>query len=451
MIKIYNSLTGKIEEFKPIKKDEVRMYVCGSTVYNGMHIGNTRPIIFFDVVARFFKYLGYKVTYVSNFTDIDDKIIKKANDEGVSEAEIANRYIKVILGTYKKLNILPHDANPRVTETMDDIIKFIQLLVDKKKAYIASGDVYFDVDCVNDYGVLSGQKLDDLIAGARVDENDKKNNPYDFNLWKETTDGVKWHTCFSEGRPGWHTECVVMINKILGTPIDIHGGGMDLKFPHHENERAQAKAAFDNGLANFWMHTGWIGMDNVKMSKSLGNTIDADKLVSDLGYGVYRIALLSAPYRQMVNYQEDLIQASKNQYEKISRAYIQLIRKLQINYGVAFPKVKLTQAKYVTLNQEFIDALSDDFNISNAMTALDKVVKEVNMAVRQNNLSKEEMFELYSLYFNMLWVLGIEPHIDALSEEELELVHKWNDARNAKDFALADNLRIQINNKGIIL
>ena len=451
MIRIYNSLTGKVEEFKPIKEKEVKMYVCGSTVYNGMHIGNTRPIIFFDVVARFFKYLGYKVTYVSNFTDIDDKIINKAKAEGVSEEEIANRYIKLILGTYKKLNILPHDANPRVTETMDDIVKFIQLLVDKKKAYIADGDVYFNVDCVEDYGTLSGQKLDDLIAGARVDENDKKHNPFDFNLWKETLGGVKWHTCFSDGRPGWHTECVVMINKILGSPIDIHGGGMDLKFPHHENERAQAIAAYGNGLANYWIHTGWIGMDNVKMSKSLGNTIDADQLVTDLGYGVYRLALLSAPYRQMVNYQADLIQASKNQYEKISRAYIQLIRKLQISYDLVNPLVDIKKSEYVKLNQEFIDALSDDFNISNAITALDKVIKEVNLATRQNNLTVDELKELYSLFYNMLWVLGIEPHIEALNEEELTLVRKWMEARTNKDFALADSLRSQINEKGIIL
>ena len=451
MIRIYNSLTGKVEEFKPIKEKELKMYVCGSTVYNGMHIGNTRPIIFFDVVARFFKYLGYKVTYVSNFTDIDDKIINKAKAEGVSEEVIANRYIKLILGTYKKLNILPHDANPRVTETMDDIVKFIQLLVDKKKAYIADGDVYFNVDCVEDYGTLSGQKLDDLIAGARVDENDKKHNPFDFNLWKETLDGVKWHTCFSDGRPGWHTECVVMINKLLGTPIDIHGGGMDLKFPHHENERAQAIAAYGNGLANYWIHTGWIGMDNVKMSKSLGNTIDADQLVTDLGYGVYRLALLSAPYRQMVNYQADLIQASKNQYEKISRAYIQLIRKLQISYDLVNPLVDIKKSEYVKLNQEFIDALSDDFNISNAITALDKEIKEVNLATRQNNLTVDELKELYSLFYNMLWVLGIEPHIEALNEEELTLVRKWMEARTNKDFALADNLRNQINEKGIIL
>ena len=451
MIRFYNSLTGRVEEFKPIKEKEVKMYVCGSTVYNGMHIGNTRPIIFFDVVARFFKYLGYKVTYVSNFTDIDDKIIKKAAAEGVSEEEIANRYIKVILGTYKKLNILPHDANPRVTETMDDIVKFVQLLVDKKKAYIVDGDVYFDVDTVSDYGTLSGQKLDDLINGARVDENDKKKNPYDFNLWKETVDGVKWHTCFSDGRPGWHTECVVMINKILGSPIDIHGGGTDLKFPHHENERAQAIAAYDNGLANYWMHTGWIAIDNVKMSKSLGNTVDADKLVTDLGYGVYRLALLSAPYRQMVNYQEDLIKSSNNQYDKIVRAFIQLTRKLQISYDLVNPKAEIKKESFVNLNNEFIEALSDDFNISNAMTALDKVIKEVNVATRQNNLTKEELVELYTLFFNMLWVLGIEPHIEALNEEELSLVRKWNEARANKDFAKADLLRSQISEKGIIL
>lgn len=457
MIKLYNSLSGKVEEFKPIEENKVKMYVCGSTVYNGMHIGNSRPVIFFDVLSRFFKYMGYNVTFVSNFTDIDDKIIKKAIEENVTEKEISTRYINLILGTYKKLNCLAHDYNPKVTETMDEIIDFIKLLVSKDKAYVVNKDVYFDVSSVSDYGVLSGQTLDNLMAGARIEENDKKHSPFDFNLWKETDLGVKWPSCFGEGRPGWHTECVVMIDKIFHGPIDIHGGGFDLKFPHHENERAQSLAAYGHALANYWMHTGWIAIDNVKMSKSIGNTVDCDELVSRLGYGVYRVMMLSAPYRQMINYQATLLDASVNQYEKIKRAFDSLVRFMQINYGrtfdtSAFPSFKdFKNENFRAINLEFENALSDDMNISNAFTAIDKIIKITNAATRQKNLSEDEMVELYHLFYNTLWVLGIEDHIMPLSEEDLGIVRNWNEARSAKDYEKADYYRNLMNEKGIIL
>ena len=241
MIKLYNSLKNKIEESKPIKENELSMYVCGSTVYNDIHIGNSRPVVFFDTVARFFSYMGYKVRFVSNFTDIDDKIIKKAVAEGVDESVISERYIKSIKETYVLLNCLPHFKNPKVTETMPQIIEFIQLLVDKGGAYVEGNDVYFDITKAKNYGILSGQTVENLISGARVEENEKKHNPCDFNLWKETDLGKKWDSPWGKGRPGWHTECVVMINDIFKDKIDIHGGGFDLKFPHHENELAQAQ------------------------------------------------------------------------------------------------------------------------------------------------------------------------------------------------------------------
>ncbi|MBO7078315.1 MAG: cysteine--tRNA ligase, partial [Bacilli bacterium] len=298
MIKIYNSLTNKIEEFKPIKENELSMYVCGSTVYDDIHIGNSRPVVFFDTVARFFSYMGYKVRFVSNFTDIDDKIIKRALSEGVDESVISERYIKSIKETYALLNCLPHFKNPKVTETMPQIIEFIQLLVDKGGAYVEGNDVYFDVSKAKDYGILSGQSVEKLISGARVEENDKKHNPCDFNLWKETEVGKKWDSPWGEGRPGWHTECVVMINDIFHGKIDIHGGGLDLKFPHHDNEIAQASVAFNNKIANYWMHNGRIDLAGEKMSKSLGNVIWAKDLVKEIGYGPYRLMILNVPYRQ---------------------------------------------------------------------------------------------------------------------------------------------------------
>ena len=445
MIRIYNSLTGKVEEFKPIKEKELKMYVCGSTVYNGMHIGNTRPIIFFDVVARFFKYLGYKVTYVSNFTDIDDKIINKAKAEGVSEEEIANRYIKLILGTYKKLNILPHDANPRVTETMDDIVKFIQLLVDKKKAYIADGDVYFNVDCVEDYGTLSGQKLDDLIAGARVDENDKKHNPFDFNLWKETLDGVKWHTCFSDGRPGWHTECCVMIENIFHSMIDIHGGGSDLIFPHHENEIAQSEAAYNHRIANLWVHNARVNFGDEKMSKSLGNVIWAKDLKCNPL--AYRLLVLSFPYRNIISYTEELQNQFSKEYEKIQNSYNKLFTYLDIND--LFDDSIETEVSNELMNK-FDQENDNDMNTPNGVSIIYETLKQINQALRTKEDNKL-LISLYNALDTMLKVYGLNYKKDRMSESDKDIYKKWALAREEKDFAKADEYRKLLLEKGISL
>lgn len=450
MIKLYNSLTNKIEEFKSIKDKEVMMYVCGPTVYSNIHIGNSRPVIFFDTVARFFKYVGYNVTYVSNFTDIDDKIIKRARGEGVTEKEISEKYISEIKKTYERLNCLPHDANPKVTETMDDIISFIEMLIEKGGAYVVDGDVYFDVSKINEYGVLSGQTVENLIKGARIEQNEKKKNPIDFTLWKATDEGVKWKSPWSEGRPGWHTECVVMINKIFKGPIDIHGGGLDLKFPHHDNEIAQSICAFNNKIANYWMHNGRIDLGGVKMSKSLGNVLWANDLLDKVPYQVYRLLILNVPYRQPLNYKEELLQQATNDYEKIKRSYISLYRDLEMN-DFTFDKVEITDENLQNEKETFVEAMSNDFNTANAITSIFKMSKIINNLIRDKNASGEIKKQAMQLYKEMLWVLGIEVDITPLTPEEKNIVCKWYEARNDKDFTLADELRKEINERKIVL
>lgn len=452
MIKIYNSLTNKLEEFKPIKENELSMYVCGSTVYNDMHIGNARPVVFFDVVSRFFQYVGYKVKFVSNFTDIDDKIIKKAEAEGVDESVISERYIKSILETYKLLNCQPHYKNPKVTETMDEIIKFVELLVEKNGAYVVDNDVYFDVSKDDEYGILSGQTVENLISGCRVEENDKKHSSCDFNLWKETTVGKKWDSPWGCGRPGWHTECVVMIDKIFNGMIDIHGGGSDLKFPHHENEIAQSKIAFDHNIANYWMHNGRIDFNGEKMSKSIGNIVDAKGLVKEIGYGPFRLLILSVPYRQPLNYREELLNQVKADYEKIYKAKLSLCRKLQLQKNiVAKENIEIKNDDVLKIKQEFIDALSSDFNTANALTAIIKTVKMINTLTRQKEFDEGLAVDLLTLLNEQMWVLGIDKEIAPLNEEQLKVVLSWQEARNNKNFELADKLRQEIVEKGIEL
>lgn len=451
MIKLYNSLTKKIEPFKPVKENEVSMYVCGSTVYNDMHIGNSRPIVFFDVVNRFFQYVGYNVKMVSNFTDIDDKIIKKALSEGVEEHVISERYIKSITETYKLLNCLPHYENPKVTENMDNIIKFIKLLVDKGGAYVVDNDVYFDVTKDETYGELSGQTIENLISGSRVEENDKKRNSSDFNLWKETEVGKKWDSPWGCGRPGWHTECVVMINNIFNGLIDIHGGGSDLKFPHHENEIAQSVVAFGDKLANYWMHNGRIDLNGEKMSKSIGNVIMAKELVQEIGYGAYRMLILSVPYRQPLNYRDELLNQAKGDFDKIYKTKLSLSRKLQIEKGIIKENIDITSENIKQIKEEFIEALSNDFNTANAITAIIKTTKLINTLIRQKEFDENYALQLLQLLDEQMWVLGIDSVVEPLNNIELELVRKWQTARNNKDFESADVLRKEINDKGIIL
>ena len=455
MIKIYNSLTNKLEEFIPIKENEVSMYVCGPTVYNNLHIGNSRPVIFFDTVARFFKYLGYKVTYVSNFTDIDDKIIKKALEEGVSEKEISTRYIKVVLDLYHRLNCLPHDANPKVTENMEGIISFISKMVENGGAYAIDGDVYFDVAKIKEYGILSGQTVENLLNGVRIENNDKKHNPIDFTLWKTTDAGVKWDSPWGPGRPGWHTECVVMIDNIFKGKIDIHGGGSDLKFPHHDNEIAQSLCVNNHMIANYWIHNGRVDLAGEKMSKSLGNIIWADDLLNEIGTPVYRLMMLNVPYRQLLNYKEELISGSKADYEKIRRPYISAFRKLESSGKLDEVKDDyyrdFKNSDCLALISEFTESMSNDFNTANAITAIFKATKLINNELRNKELNIDNLMEIFKALKSMLWVLGISVEVKPLTTEEQELVNKWTLAKQNRDFEEADKLRSEITSRGIEL
>lgn len=451
MIRIYNSLTNQIELFKPIHEGEISMYVCGSTVYDNMHIGNSRPIIFFDTVARFFMMLGYQVKLVSNFTDIDDKIINKAKAEHTTETVISERYIASILKTYQELNCLAHYRNPKVTQTIPQIIEFIQLLIEKNGAYVVDGDVYFAIDRVSDYGILSGQSKDKLMVGARIDANEKKENPIDFNLWKKTEEGLKFSSPWSEGRPGWHTECVVMIDSIFHGPIDIHGGGLDLKFPHHDNEIAQAKVAFNHQIAHVWMHNGRIDLAGEKMSKSLGNIIWAHELVEKIGYPVYRLMILNVPYRQPLNYKEDLIAQAQTDLDKLMRPYLGLKRKLQLDFQKTSLASRLTHSEYLALHQEFIDAMSDDFNTANAITVLFKVAKVMNGLLRTSLTQSLLIEEVLFLFEQLTTVLGILTPVAPLTEEQVMLVMKWRQARLNKDFATADLYREEVARLGVTI
>ena len=322
-IKLFNSLTNKIETFKPLRENEVSIYCCGPTVYGDAHVGNIRPVIVFDTLRRFFERVGYDVKLVSNFTDVDDKIIKKAIEEGVTETVITDRYIAAYKDVLEKLNVKPHYKNPRVTEYMGFIISYIQDLIDKGAAYEINGDVFFRISSINDYGELSNIKVDDLVVGARIEENSKKESPLDFVLWKKTDEGIKWQSPWGLGRPGWHTECCVMINSIFGGKIDIHGGGFDLKFPHHENEIAQAKVHDHSKIANIWMHNGFVNFGNEKMSKSLGNVVLAKDAIAKYGGNVMRLLILSTHYRAPVSFTEETVLSSKNELDKIQKLYNQ--------------------------------------------------------------------------------------------------------------------------------
>lgn len=451
MIKLYNSLTSKVEPFKPIEENEVHMYVCGPTVYNDSHIGNSRPVVFFDVVARFFKYVGYQVTYVTNFTDIDDKIIQKAKESGLTEEAVAQTYIDAFIDLRRQLNCLPHDCNPRVSEFMDEIIRYIDVLIQKNGAYVVDGDVYFSIDAIADYGKLSGQTVENLQSGARIQENEKKKNPIDFTLWKKTTEGRRWESPWSEGRPGWHTECAVMIDSIFKGMIDIHGGGMDLKFPHHDNEIAQAECTHNHAIANYWLHNGRIEFGGDKMSKSEGNVVWTKDLLQEYPYQVFRLLLLNVPYRQPLQYSKELMEQASTDYQKIERAYVALFRKIELTYGASVFQKKQEILFQKDILEEFVSFMSDDFNTPNALMTIYKVVKQINQIVRKNDVPKESLLELYFLLKDMLWVLGIEVELSELTLEDRSLIHEWEEARKSKDFARADSLRDEMNKREIKL
>lgn len=445
-MKLFNSMNQTIEEFKPIHEHEVNMYVCGPTVYNYPHIGNARPIVVFDTLKRTFQALGYKVKMVSNYTDVDDKIIKVAKECGVSEKEITEKFIKAYNDDRLALHAMMPDAAPRVTETMDAIIAFIELLVKKGHAYEIDGDVYFRVNSVESYGKLSNQQIDDLMVGARIDENSKKENPLDFTLWKRTDEGIQWNSPWSVGRPGWHTECVVMINKEFHGEhtIDIHGGGMDLKFPHHENEIAQSRAAYETPIANYWIHNGMVNIDGEKMSKSLGNVIWAKDMIEKIGGNVLRWVFLSAHYRSPLNINEEAIETAKKELQKVQTSLKQAYVKL------ALADVEITDEAEDTLLTPFMDAMQDDMNTPNAFAALFETVKVLNQTIRQQEVDLTFLQRIVKTVETMLDVLGIENNRLILSDEDKELHHKWKAAVKEKDFATADDYRARLIEKGIL-
>lgn len=447
-MRLFNTLTNKKEEFKPIEEGKVSIYICGPTVYNHAHIGNTRPMIVFDVLRRTFEYLGNDVTFVSNYTDVDDKIIKAAKAEGITEKELTDKYIKAYEDVRAGLNIEDPTYKPRVTETMSEIIDFIQALIDKGYAYEVDGDVYFRVTKVKEYGMLSGIKVEDLIAGASdrtLSEDDKKKeSTTDFALWKKTNEGIQFDTPWSKGRPGWHTECVVMINKLFKDgKIDIHGGGQDLKFPHHENEIAQSMAYNGHPIANYWMHNQMINIDGEKMSKSLGNVLWAKDLIVEFGCNVFKWLMLSTHYRNPLNLTDDVIAGVRKEVSKVENATKNASLYLQVNHVPAHDYKKETVDAMVT-------ALEDDLNTSLALTQILDQVKVLNQVMRVREKDNDVIATEYATLVKMGDVLGFLFEGTKLSEEDIALYEEWNAYKKEKNFDEADRVRKELTERGIL-
>ncbi|MDE8328813.1 cysteine--tRNA ligase [Erysipelothrix rhusiopathiae] len=445
-MKLYNSKSNSLEEFKPIEEGKVSMYVCGPTVYNYAHIGNARPIVVFDLLRRVLETLGYDVKFVSNYTDVDDKIIKKASEEGVDESVISNRYIEAYEKVRKGLHADHVQATPKVTNTMPEIIAFIQDLIDHDYAYASNGDVYFRVSKAKEYGAISSQNIDELMVGARIEENSNKENPLDFVLWKDTNDdGIKWDAPWGKGRPGWHTECVVMINNEFKQEIiDIHGGGQDLKFPHHENESAQCKALHNHDLANYWVHNAMLNIDGEKMSKSIGNVMWAQEFIDKLGENATRWLLLSTHYRLTLNITEELVEQTRKELDRIfqglNKAYIEL-EKVEFQIDTNYDELRFNQ---------FMDAMSDDLNVANANVVLFDTVKQLNAAVRQREIDASDVSKFIVSVEKMLDVLGISYTRIVLDEEARSLFTQWNEAKARKDFDDADRYRGELIERGLL-
>lgn len=456
-MKVYNTLTKKKEAFIPLEEGKVRMYVCGPTVYNYIHIGNARPMIVFDTVRRYMEYKGMKVNYVSNFTDVDDKIIKKANEEGVSSEEIANRYIKECKKDMADLNVKPATVHPLATQEIDGMIAMISDLIEKGYAYEKNGTVYFRTRRFKEYGKLSHKNLDDLQSGNRsllVSGVDEKEDPLDFVLWKPKKEGEPfWKSPWSDGRPGWHIECSVMSKKYLGDQIDIHAGGEDLIFPHHENEIAQSEAANGKEFAHYWMHNGFLNIDNKKMSKSLGNFFTVREIGEKYDLQVLRFFMLSAHYRSPLNFSAELMEAAKNGLERIITAVARLDQMLK-----ASTVEELTEEEKTVLSEaeEFVTkfeaAMEDDFNTADAISAVFELVKLSNINAKETS-SKTLLTELKKKIVTLCDVLGIitEKKEEMLDSDIEALIEERQAARKAKNFARADEIRNQLLEKGIIL
>lgn len=455
-MKVYNSLTNKKEEFKSIVPGEVKMYSCGPTVYNYFHIGNARPFIIFDTLRRYLEYTGYKVTFVQNFTDIDDKMIKNANAEGITVKELAEKFINEYFIDAKGLGIKEATIHPKATENIDAIIDTVKKLEEKGYAYNVGGNVYFRTKKFESYGKLSHQPLEDLEAGARIEVNTDKEDPMDFVLWKNKKEGEPyWESPWGQGRPGWHIECSAMVNKYLGDTIDIHSGGKDLIFPHHENEIAQSEALSGKPFANYWLHNGFINIDNKKMSKSEGNFFTVRDIVKEFDYPVIRFFMLSAHYRSPINFSKDLVTQAKVGLERILNTIdnVNYILSNQTEEKMSDTEKEI-YLSFETYKAKFKEAMDDDLNTADAISHIFSLVREVNTKINnEGTYSKELCKKTVSLITELISVLGISytGKEDDLDKEVEALIEKRQEARKNKDFKLADEIRDKLTDMGIIL
>lgn len=453
-MKVYNTLTRKKEEFVSIEPGKVKMYVCGPTVYNYMHIGNARPFIIFDVVRRYFEFKGYEVNYVQNYTDVDDKIIQKANEEGVAPEVITSRYIEEVEKDAHGLGVRPATCNPKATEEIPEMVEMIETLIEKGFAYAIDGTVYFATRKFKGYGKLSKKNPDDLEAGARIAVDSSKRNPMDFVLWKPKKEGEPaWTSPWGEGRPGWHIECSVMAKKYLGKTIDIHAGGTDLIFPHHENEIAQSETANEQAFANYWLHNGFINVDNKKMSKSLGNFFTVREIVEEYAYEVIRFFMLSAHYRSPVNFSRELMESSANGLLRIQTGVKNLQFLLEHSTIDALKDDEQSLlSEMLTLADKFSTAMDDDFNTADAVSSIFELIRFANTKLSVGS-SKTLIQKTFDVIVELSGVIGIDLNLEeALLDAEIEaLIQQRQDARKAKDFALADQIRHDLVDQGIIL
>ncbi len=454
MIKVYNTLTKKKEEFKPLVAGKVKMYVCGPTVYNFFHIGNGRTFIVFDTIRRYFEYRGYEVEFVQNFTDIDDKMIKRANEENTTVKEVGDKYIKEYYEDADNLNIERATVNPRATEYITQIIDFVKGLIDKGYAYEVDGDVYFSTKKFGDYGKLSGQNIEDLQSGARISIDERKKDPMDFAIWKAQKPGEPaWKSPWGMGRPGWHIECSCMAKNILGDTIDIHAGGSDLAFPHHENEIAQSEALTGKTFANYWLHSAFVNVNNQKMSKSLNNFLTARAALEKFDADVIRFLMLSAHYRQQLNFSEELLLSAKASVERIYNTIYNLENLLD---EVRTTHITDEEKKYLqSLNkykEKYIEKMDDDFNTADAITAIFDLIKDVNI-----NVNIDSSKELITGCLNLIRELGkplgmLQKSTKVNLDDEIQkLVNERQQARKNKNWALADKIRDDLKSRGIVL
>lgn len=460
-MKIHNTLTRQKEEFVPIVENQIKMYVCGPTVYDYMHIGNARPLVVFDTFRRYMQFRGYDVKYVVNFTDVDDKIINKSIAENITTKEVTDKYITAYMEDAKDLNLDEEDTiHPRATEVMDDIIAFVDGLIKKGMAYESEGDVYFDVSKADDYGKLSGKNIEDLIHGAsnRLDiaDGSKKKSPVDFALWKKTKkEGeISWTSPWGDGRPGWHIECSTMSKKILGDTIDIHAGGEDLEFPHHENEIAQSEGLNEKKFANYWMHNGMIQVDGTKMSKSLGNFFTLNDIKKEYDLGIIRFWLLTTNYRQPINFTREIVDQAKASLQRLTNAYFRLEEIVdQAKSRVLTNDEELLLKDLDGFKDEFIRVMDDDLNTADAITVLFDMAKFINTRLGADS-PKELVLKTYKLYdslFQSLGLLAKKKQAEVDIEKIETLIEKRSQAKKAKDFKTADAIRDELTKMGITI